>query len=378
MSKGSSQDSPIIRVEGLSKRFGEIRALDDLSFSVAAGEFFALLGPSGCGKTSLLRIIAGFEAPDCGRVYINGEDLTGVPPHRRPVNMMFQSYALFPHMSVARNIAFGLVHQGLPKAEMAMRVEDMLRLVQLEGLGGRRPDQLSGGQRQRVALARALARRPAILLLDEPLAALDKTLREATQVELVRLQARLKTTFIIVTHDQREAIVLSQRLAVMRAGRFEQVDTPRDIYERPANRYVAEFVGEINLLEGRVLGVQQGYARIATPAGAAEIATKHCYPDGSSVMVALRPERLTLDRHAGIDIDADTDITGARSGMNVLIGEITGHTYRGDSTLFEVTLACGTKMRALRQNLGPDCRNFETGAKVALTFNRDAAIVLAA
>jgi putrescine transport system ATP-binding protein len=363
---GCPPSGPIVRIEGLSKSFGTTRAVDDVSLAVEAGEFFALLGASGCGKTSLLRIIAGFEAPDRGRVIIAGKDMTGVPPHRRPVNMMFQSYALFPHMTVAENIAFGLVQQRLAKPDIDARVAEMLRLVQLDGLAARRPDQLSGGQKQRVALARALARRPAILLLDEPLAALDKNLRDETQSELVALQDRLKTTFIVVTHDQREAIILSQRLAVMRAGRFEQVGSPADIYERPASRYVAEFVGDINLIDGHVIAAGNGRQRIATPAGLAEIIDSRNHPEGASVTLALRPERLRLTAAA-----AET-----QSELNVFTGKIASRTYRGESTLFDVALGCGAKMRVLQQNIGAGFDDLTIGAKVNLSFGEEAGILL--
>src|SRR5262249_51427120 len=241
--------TPIVRVEGITKRFGPVTAVDSVDLAIERGELFALLGGSGCGKTTLLRLLAGFETPDSGRVFIDGQDMTGVPPHRRPVNMMFQSYALFPHMSVADNVGYGLRREGLEKREPAPRVPGALELVRVSDLGARRPGQLSGGQRQRVALARALVKRPKLLLLDEPLAALDRKLREGTRFELVRLQEQLGLTFIVVTHDQEEAMSMASRLAVMNAGRIVQTGAPHELYEQPASRFVADFIGVANILE---------------------------------------------------------------------------------------------------------------------------------
>jgi len=240
---------PIVRIEALAKRFGAVAAVDGVDLEIARGELFALLGGSGCGNTTLLRMIAGFETPDEGRIVIDDQDMTAVPPHLRPVNMMFQSYALFPHLDVAANVAYGLKREGMAKRDIAERVAEMLALVKLEGLGKRRPAQLSGGQRQRVALARALVKRPKLLLLDEPLAALDRKLRESTRFELVRLQEQLGLTFVIVTHDQEEAMSMASRLAVMNAGRIVQSGTPHELYERPATRFVADFIGIANILE---------------------------------------------------------------------------------------------------------------------------------
>src|SRR5579864_6870025 len=245
-------DVPLLRIEEVVKKFGGFRAVDGVSLDIAAGEFFALLGPSGCGKTTLLRMLAGFETPDEGRILLDGADIAQVLPHQRPVNMMFQNYALFPHLSVRDNIAFGLKRAQMPRSEIATRVAEMVALVKLEGLEKRKPDQLSGGQRQRVALARSLARRPRVLLLDEPLAALDKKLRESTQHELMELQRRLGLTFIIVTQDQEEAMTVAGRIGVMNTGRLEQVAPPRELYEAPRSRWVAQFVGDINLFEGEL------------------------------------------------------------------------------------------------------------------------------
>src|SRR5881398_3154052 len=248
---------PLVRFDQVTKRFGSATAVDRLSLDIRAGEFFALLGPSGCGKTTLLRMLAGFETPDEGRILLDGNDLAQALPHQRPINMMFQNYALFPHLAVRDNIAFGLKRAGMARSEINTRVAEMVALVKLEGLEQRKPDQLSGGQKQRVALARSLARRPQVLLLDEPLAALDKKLRESTQLDLMELQRRLGMTFVIVTHDQEEAMTVADRIGVMDAGRLEQVATPRQLYEAPASRWIAEFVGDVNVIEGRVVDVAE-------------------------------------------------------------------------------------------------------------------------
>src|SRR6267154_2569862 len=257
---------PLVRFENVSRRFGDVAAVDRLSLDIYRDEFFALLGPSGCGKTTLLRLLAGFERPDEGRIMLGGRDIVATPPHRRPVNMMFQSYALFPHLTVAGNVAFGLRQDRIARAAIAARVDEMLALVKLEGLGHRRPDQLSGGQRQRVALARSLAKRPQVLLLDEPMAALDRKLREQTQFELVELQSQLGTAFVIVTHDQEEAMTVAHRIGVMDGGRLVQVATPSEIYERPNSRWVAQFIGDINLIEGRVVDAGASGTGIASTA----------------------------------------------------------------------------------------------------------------
>src|SRR5947207_3794290 len=249
MVTGASSDTPIVRIEGVTRRFGAVTAVDRVDLAIERGELFALLGGSGCGKTTLLRLLAGLETPDAGRILIDGQDMTGVPPHQRPVNMMFQSYALFPHMDVAANVGYGLRRDGVARPEIEARVAQALALVRLEGLGARRPSQLSGGQRQRVALARALVKRPKILLLDEPLAALDRKLREGTRFEMVRLQEQLGLTFVMVTHDQDEAMGMASRLAVMKDGAIVQTGTPHEVYERPATRFVADFIGIANMLQ---------------------------------------------------------------------------------------------------------------------------------
>src|SRR5712671_198676 len=292
-------DIPLLRIEAVAKKFGVLRAVDRLSLDIRAGEFFALLGPSGCGKTTLLRMLAGFETPDQGRILLNGRDIAQVLPHRRPVNMMFQNYALFPHLTVRDNIAFGLKRAGMRQSEIAKRVAGLVALLKLQGLEKRWPDQLSGGQKQRVALARSLARQPQVLLLDEPLAALDKKLRESTQLELMELQRRLGMTFVIVTHDQEEAMTVAHRIGVMDAGRLEQVATPRELYEAPNSRWIAEFVGDVNMFEGQVSSREAGRLTISTrDAGAIIVAEPRQPITKTAVCVAIRPDKVKLDTGA--------------------------------------------------------------------------------
>jgi putrescine transport system ATP-binding protein len=363
---------PLLRIEAVVKTFGGFRAVDRLSVDIRAGEFFALLGPSGCGKTTLLRMLAGFETPDEGRILLDGRDIAQVLPHQRPVNMMFQNYALFPHLTVRDNIAFGLKRAAMARSDIGTRVGELVALLKLEGLEKRKPDQLSGGQKQRVALARSLARRPQVLLLDEPLAALDKKLRESTQLELMEVQRRLGMTFIIVTHDQDEAMTMADRIGVMDRGRLEQVATPRELYEAPASRWIAEFVGDVNLFEGQLESREASRLTVSTrDAGTIFVAEPRQPITKTNLCVAIRPEKIKLSRR-GPAPDA-----AATHAINRLEGVVTEVSYLGGITTYKVKLDSGAVLRSSMANTTRiDSDAYSASHRVVAWFTPDDCVVL--
>ncbi|MBB4362815.1 putrescine transport system ATP-binding protein [Bradyrhizobium sp. CIR18] len=368
----SAAGRPLLRIEGVVKTFGTFRAVDGVSLDIKAGEFFALLGPSGCGKTTLLRMLAGFEAPDEGRILLGDKDIAQALPHERPINMMFQNYALFPHLSVRDNIAFGLKRAGMARADIATRVAEMVALVKLEGLEKRKPDQLSGGQRQRVALARALARRPQLLLLDEPLAALDKKLRENTQGELMELQRRLGMTFIVVTHDQEEAMTMASRIGVMKSGKLAQVARPRELYEAPRSRWIAEFVGDVNLFDGETK-LRDGHRLVigTRDAGTLVVAEPREPVGAGRFSIAIRPEKIKLSRRAPVSE------AGRETTINSLDGVVADICYLGGTTTYKVKLDTGGIVRASVANSARlDVDAYSVGQQIVAWFTPDDCVVL--
>jgi putrescine transport system ATP-binding protein len=334
------QAKPYVRIEKITKKFGEFVAVDDVTLDIYKKEIFCLLGASGCGKTTLLRMLAGFERPTSGRIFIDGVDMTAIPAYERPVNMMFQSYAVFPHMTVEQNVAFGLKQEGLPKDEIAQRVNDMLNLVKMGQFVKRKPHQLSGGQRQRVALARALVKKPKLLLLDEPLAALDKKLREHTQFELINIQETLGVTFIVVTHDQEEAMTLSSRIGLMNHGEIIQVGTPSEMYEYPNSRFVSEFIGSVNMFEGRLIEDEPSFVRIECDDLEVPIYVDHGVSSapGATVWAAIRPEKIFLHREKPSVAD------------NWAAAVVQDIAYMGDMSIYLLRLDSGKVVRVTQPN----------------------------
>ena len=357
---------PYIQVERVTKSFGEFKAVDDVSLKIYKGEIFCLLGASGCGKTTLLRMLGGFETPTSGRIFIDGEDMTGVPPYERPVNMMFQSYALFPHMSVEQNVAFGLKQDRVSRGEIAERVATMLDLVKLGEFARRKPHQLSGGQKQRVALARALVKRPKLLLLDEPLGALDKKLREHTQFELISLQDKLGVTFVVVTHDQEEAMTLASRIGVMNHGEIVQAGTPSEIYEFPSSKFVADFVGSVNIFEGKLIEDEPEYVRIASDELGGTVYVSHgiSAAPGAVVWAAVRPEKVFMT-------------TAAPEGPdNVVRGAVQDIAYLGDLSIYLVKLATGKVVRVTQPNTSRHAEAITWDQQVYLSWDTTSPVIV--
>ena len=348
VSREQGEAAAFVRIENVTKKFGDFAAVDDVTLDIRQGEIFCLLGGSGSGKTTLLRMLAGFETPSAGRIYIDGLDMSTIPPYERRVNMMFQSYALFPHMTVEKNVSFGLEQEKLGKQEIRARVGEILEIVKMSSFVGRKPHQLSGGQRQRVALARSLVKRPKLLLLDEPLAALDKKLREHTQFELINIQKQLGVTFIVVTHDQEEAMTLSSRMGVMNHGKIVQVGTPAAIYESPANKFVADFIGSVNMFEGKV--TEDGGGRIeSTELGCMLVVDRklNC-SGGTTVWAAVRPEKITMSRKPG---------DGHPLRENLVRGVVKEIAYMGDVSIYLVQIDSGKTLRVTLPNVLRDAEN---------------------
>jgi putrescine transport system ATP-binding protein len=358
-----------VEIERVSKSFGDFKAVNDVSLKIYKGEIFCLLGASGCGKTTLLRMLGGFETPTSGRILIDGEDMTGVPPYERPVNMMFQSYALFPHMTVEQNVAFGLKQDGVPRGEIAERVANMLDLVKLGGFEKRKPHQLSGGQRQRVALARSLVKRPKVLLLDEPLGALDKKLREHTQFELIGLQDKLGVTFLVVTHDQEEAMTLASRIGVMNHGEIVQAGTPSEIYEFPSSKFVADFVGSVNIFEGKLIEDEPEYVRIGSEELGGVIYVSHgiSAPPEAAVWAAIRPEKIFM---------STAPPQSAHGTDNMVRGTVQDIAYLGDLSIYLVKLTAGKVVRVTQPNTSRHAEAITWDQQVYLTWDSSSPVVV--
>ena len=360
-----SKDKPLLEIRGVSKKFGDFIAVNNVDLDIYQGELFCLLGGSGCGKTTLLRMLAGFEKPSSGQILIDGQDMSEVPPYKRPTNMMFQNYALFPHMTVEKNIAFGLEQDGISKAEISDKIDSILKLVELQDYKKRRPQQLSGGQRQRVALARALVKQPKLLLLDEPLSALDKKLREQTQFELMNIQDKVGVTFVVVTHDQEEAMTLSTRIAVMDRGRFIQTGTPTEIYEYPRDRFVADFIGSANILDGKVVSNLEGTIEVSTYLGKFSFKSNSNISEGCDLFVGLRPEKISISK--------------AASKSKNTTGYIDDIGYFGDYSIYKVRLDEGQIIDVTAQNQkrpknAKDMLTYED--KVNLNWDNSSAMLL--
>jgi len=357
---------PYVQVDRVCKSFGDFKAVDDVSLKIYKGEIFCLLGASGCGKTTLLRMLGGFETPTSGKIFIDGEDMTGVPPYERPVNMMFQSYALFPHMTVEQNVAFGLKQDRVPKAEIRDRVRAMLELVKLSDFAQRKPQQLSGGQRQRVALARSLVKRPKLLLLDEPLGALDKKLREHTQFELISIQETLGVTFVVVTHDQEEAMTLASRIGVMNYGEIVQAGTPSEIYEFPSSKFVADFVGSVNMFEGKLIEDEPEYVRIGSEELGGTIYVSHgiSAPPEAVVWAAVRPEKIFMSTAAPDGTD------------NVVRGAVQDIAYLGDLSIYLVKLPTGKVVRVTQPNTSRHAEAIGWDQQVYLSWDSSSPVVV--
>ncbi|HVJ34783.1 MAG TPA: ABC transporter ATP-binding protein [Terriglobia bacterium] len=361
------QAQPYIRIEHVTKKFGEFVAVNDVSLNIYRGELFSLLGGSGCGKTTLLRMLAGFETPTSGKIYIDGVDMADIPPYERPTNMMFQSYALFPHMTVEQNVAFGLKQDGVKDPELKERVGAILELVKLTQFAKRKPHQLSGGQRQRVALARSLVKQPKLLLLDEPLGALDKKLREATQFELMNIQDRLGITFIVVTHDQEEAMTLSTRIGVMDAGEIVQIGTPQEIYEYPNNKMVADFIGSVNLFEGQIVEDESDHVLIKSAEAGGDIYIDHGISSapGAKVWVAIRPEKMHISKE------------DANHAVNCLKGTVKGIAYMGNLSIYLIQLDSGKQVKVTQPNQIRAAENaIDWEDRVTLTFHPNSPVAL--